>query len=119
MNSAALPKKVCLLAIARGDSGLYLCLHSLKIEACALLHRREVNQGLSGLCDLLLHESEAPKLVGVPIVEGQGPTITRWQSSSLIRVQAQIDKDGPIDLHGGSEPAIRLIGEAVLEVVDA
>src|SRR5262245_41803537 len=87
------------------DCRLDLCLHRLKIEARALLHWREVNQGLRSLCDFLLYKSEAPKLVGVPIVECQGSTITRRQSRSLVGVKAQIDKDGPIDLHRGSEPA--------------
>src|SRR5262249_48601325 len=119
MNSAALLRTSHLLASARGNCRLDLCLHRLKIEARPLLHGREIDQALRSLCDLLLYKSEAPKLVGIPIVKGQRPTIARRQSCSLVGVETQIDEDGPIDLHSGSEPAIRLIGEAILEVVKA
>ena len=37
---------------------------------------------------------------------------------SPVRI-GQIDQDRPVDLLGGAEPAAGLIGEAILEVVDA
>ena len=49
---------------------LDLCLHSLEIEARALLHWRELDGSLSNLRDLLLDELEPPELVREPVVEG-------------------------------------------------
>lgn len=38
---------------------------------------------------------------------------------ALIRVQTKVDEDGPIDLVSRSKPSVRLVGEAVLEVINA
>jgi hypothetical protein len=75
-----------LLAGMCGYSRLNLRFHRLHVEACTFLHRRELNEALGGLCDLLLHEYEAPKLISEPIVIGERPPLPVREARSLIRV---------------------------------
>src|SRR5262245_30084624 len=77
---------------------LELFLQRRQVEARARLHRREVQEGLSRFADLLLHEDEAPELVGVPVVVSQRSVGAVRQSSPLERIEAQIDEDRPIRL---------------------
>ena len=53
------------------DCPLDLCLHSLKIEARALLHWWELDKALGRLCNLLLREDKPPKLEREPVVIGE------------------------------------------------
>src|SRR5262245_59429628 len=48
---------------------LDLLLDGFQVEARALLHRRELDRGLSELPHLLLHQHEAPELVDKVVVE--------------------------------------------------
>ncbi len=57
-----------LLSSLRLDGLLNLLLDGLQVEACTLLHGRELDRGLGDLCHLLLHELEAPELVDEPVV---------------------------------------------------
>src|SRR5262245_35672155 len=50
-----------------------LFLQALEIEGGAFLHRRELEEGLSVLRHLLLHEDEPPELVDEPVVVRQRP----------------------------------------------
>src|SRR5215470_12714147 len=95
---------VPLLGLSR-DFLLQFLLERFEIEARALLHRREIEEGLRCLCHLVLDEDEAPKLVGVPIVERQRSGETR----ALERIEAQVDEGRPVRLYRAAEPAARLI----------
>jgi hypothetical protein len=46
---------------------IQLLLHCCEIEACALLHRRELKEGLRLLPHLVLKKDETPEFVGPPI----------------------------------------------------
>src|SRR5262245_1736806 len=59
---------ISLLSSLRLDGLLNLLLDGLQVEACTLLHGRELDRGLGDLCHLLLHELEAPELVDEPVV---------------------------------------------------
>jgi hypothetical protein len=62
----------------------------------------------------LLHEYAAPELVRIPIV-----VIDRLiQAGTFIRVEPQVGDDWPIDLPSCPKPAVGLISESELEVVD-
>lgn len=41
-----------------------------------------------------------------------------YNACPLVRVQTQIDQDRPVDLLSGTKPAVGLVGEAVLVVID-
>src|SRR5271157_2273352 len=93
----------------------HLFFHGLQVEGRALLHRGELDRGLSELLHLLLDVDEAPELVLEPvkILERSG------HPRALERIQAQVHENGDVELDRAAKPAIRLIDEAVLEVVDA
>src|SRR3954454_19542598 len=63
----------------RGSGGLDLRLHSVEVEARALLHWRELDRRHGELLHLLLHEDEAPELVLEPLEillrAGLGPVL--------------------------------------------
>src|SRR3974390_3066156 len=75
---------VPLVSNVKSTSGVYLCsllsgtalqfflkllLKGFKVEARALLHWRELEQGLCCLRNFVLHKYEPPELIGVPIVK--------------------------------------------------
>src|SRR5262245_40329308 len=60
-----------LLGRPGGQSLVDLRLDGCQVEAGTLLHRREVDRGLGELGHFLLHEHEAPELVGKPVVVGE------------------------------------------------
>src|SRR5262249_27279218 len=95
-------------------------LHGRHIEASSRLHRRKFDEGLRSLRNFLLNESEAPELIDEPVVVGDRTIVLAIEhAGALIRIEAQIDQDRPVDLLGRAEPAAGLVGEAILEVVDA
>jgi hypothetical protein len=103
----------------RCGCSLYLFLNLRHVKARALLHRWKLDEGLGRLRHLLLHEHEAPELEGKPVVVGCRPIILAvLHSRPLVGVQTQIDQYRPIDFLSGAKPAIGLIGEAVLVVID-
>src|SRR5450631_3276916 len=77
-----------LLGRLRLDSRFDLCLHGIKIEARALLHRREVDGGQGHLRYFLLDKDEAPELVFVPLPVFQGSVGARHPCRALERIQA-------------------------------
>src|SRR5262245_57062295 len=92
-----------------------LLLQLLEVEARALLHRWELEEGLRRLRNLLLHEDVAPELVRVPIlVEERSLNARPFEG-----VETQVDEDRPIDLDRATQPAVWLIDEPVLVVADA
>src|SRR5579863_10170763 len=96
--------------------GLFnLCLYRVQIEARPLLHRRERDEGLTQLGDLLLHEYATPEFVLVPIDEAHRLA----HAGALVGVEPEVGDERPIDLLGGAEPARRLIGEAILDIIDS
>src|SRR5206468_5027000 len=103
-----------LVAGARLHLLLELFLQPLQVEARALLHGRELDEGLGVLPDLLLHEDEAPELVHEPVVVGDRSADPR----ALEGIETEIDENGPVDLDRAAQPAVGLIDEPVLVVVD-
>src|SRR6185312_11475808 len=112
-------RNTSLLSGLRLDGSLDLLFHGLQIEARAPLHGRELDRSLGDFCHLLLHDLEAPELVDKPIVIADRPAILAVEHTRpLERVQTEIDQDRPVHFDRGAEPATRLIGEAVLVIVD-
>src|SRR3954468_23801630 len=104
----------------RGSGGLDLRLHSVEVEARALLHWRELDRGHGELLDLLLHEDEAPELVLEPLEillrAGLGPIL--GPASALERIEAKVGQIRHINLGLIAQPAAGLVDEAVLVVAD-
>ena len=73
----------------------------------------------ASFADLLLHELETPELVDKPVVESERAPYRRWAARALERIEPEVGEDRPIDLDRAAEPTAGLIGEAILEVVDA
>src|SRR5215218_5742313 len=104
----------------RGPSGLDLPLHGFKVEACALLHRRELDRRHGQLFHLLLNEHEAPEFVLEPVEvflrslfgSGIGP------ASALEWIEAQIGQGRHVNLDLATQPTARLIDEAILVVAE-
>src|SRR5882672_3357824 len=59
------------LFVVIGDGSGDLGLDRFHVETRALLHRRELDEALRRLADLLLDEDEAPELVGEPVIVGE------------------------------------------------
>src|SRR6516225_4692855 len=111
---------VQLVASFGGHSFLNLSLDGFKIKARAGLHRRKVDRRLRKFSHDLLHQHEAPKLVGKPVVIGDRAIVLAVvHTGAFIGIEAQIGQYRPVNLYGSAEPTIRLIGEAVFEVIDA
>src|SRR6476469_3123031 len=115
----SIPQLWTLFSCVRLDGLLDLLLDGFQVEARALLHRREFDGRLSELPDLLLRKLEAPELEGKPVVVGQRPLVAVWQPRPLERIEPEIGEDRPIDLDRAAQPAAGLVGETILEVVDA
>ncbi len=97
---------------------LDLSFHGLEVEARARLHRRELDRRLRDLRHFLLHELEAPELVKEPVVVRDRPVGPARHAGALVRVEAKVGQDRPVDFDRSAQPALRLIGEPVFEVVD-
>ena len=90
-------------------------LQRLEVEARARLHGRELDEALGRPGEFLLHIREAPELIHEPVLVKHRVLYP----GSFEGVEAQIGEDRPVHLDGAAKPAIRLIEEAILEVVDA
>jgi hypothetical protein len=62
------PIGLCLLSAPAGQFFLQFLLYGLKVETRTLLHRREFEQGLSCLRNLVLYKDKAPEFIGIPVV---------------------------------------------------
>ena len=95
--------------------------HGVEVEARALLHRRVIEEGLEFLADDLLDEHKAPELELEPIEvllraffrPIVGPAL------ALERIEAQVDQIGHVHLRLFTQPAMGLVDETILVVVDA
>src|SRR5262245_59092854 len=92
-----------------------LLLDGVQVERSWFLNRRELDEALAELRNLMLDEDEAPEFVLEPLSLLQGLPHTR----SLQRFQAEVGQDRPVHLDRAAKPALRLINEAVLVVADA
>ena len=77
---------------------------------------------LGGLCDLLLHEYEAPELVYEPVIVGLTdpyPCRCGANSGPFVGIPTEIDQIGQSTFWvGAPQGTIRVIGETILVVVD-
>src|SRR5947209_15016498 len=110
-----------LLTVLGLDGFRDLRLDGVEVEARALLHRWVLDGRLGQLRHFLLHEHEPPELVHEPLVEEalcavQGP-VDRV-AEALERVEAQVGDRRRVHVDLAAEPAVGLLDEAVLEVVD-
>src|SRR5690606_6019522 len=69
---------------------LKLFLQRCQVERRAFLHRRVLEEGLGGLADLLLHEDEAPELIGEPVVVGQRSAPGARQPRALEGIEPKV-----------------------------
>ena len=99
------------------------CLDRLEVEGRRSLHRRIIDRRLRQLRHLLLHEDEAPELAGIEVVHVAAAQC-RWRLAadrrrSLERILADVDDVGHVGRHLFARPAVGLLEELELEVVDA
>src|SRR5439155_9945988 len=99
----------------------HLRFHCVKVETRAFLHRWVIEEGLEFLTHHLLDENKAPELELEPI-EVLLPAFFRpvvWPPLALKRIETQIDQEGNVHLGLGTKPAIGLVDETILVVVNA
>src|SRR5205823_1546593 len=99
----------------------HLRFDGIKIETRAFLHWRIFEEGLEFLAHHLLDENKAPELELEPI-EVLLPAFFRpvvWPPLALEWIQAQVDQEGNVHLCLGTKPAIGLVDETILIVVNA
>src|SRR5437667_8979080 len=92
-----------------------------KIETRPFLHRRVIEEGLEFLADDLLDEHKTPELELEPI-EVLLPSFFRpivGPALALKRIEAQVNQVGNVHLRLGTKPAVRLVDETILVVVNA
>src|SRR5262245_6632861 len=95
--------------------------HRVEVEARAALHRWEVDEGLKFLGYDLLDQHKTPELELEPI-EVLLSTFLRpivGPALTLERIQAQVGDVGHIRMGLFAKPAVRLVDEAELVIVDA
>jgi hypothetical protein len=96
-------------------------LHGIEVEACAFLHRRKFDRSHGQFLHLLLNKHEPPELVFEPVEvllrSEFYPTI--GPAGALERIETQVDQDRHVRLGFFTQPAGRLVDEAILEVIDA
>ena len=88
----------------------------IQIEACRLLHWRELDERLGHLSYDLLNKHEAPELVGDPVVVRL--RLVR-AISALHRIEAQVCEDREVRFNSAAKPATRLIDKAILVVTNS
>src|SRR5579883_426661 len=93
-----------------------LLLDGFKVEACRLLHRRKLDEGLAELRYSVLHLHETPELKAEPI--GLHHRL-RWRRGALQWIEPKVRQDRPIDFDGAAKPAARLVDETVFVVANA
>ena len=99
----------------------HLRFHCVEIEARAPLHRRVIEEGLEFLAHHLLDEDKAPELELEPIEVLLRPVFRPIAGPTLAleRIEAQVDQVGYVHLRLGTEPAVGLVNETILVVVNA
>src|SRR5437016_4375284 len=93
----------------------------VKVETRAFLHWRIFEKGLEFLAHHLLDENKAPELELEPI-EVLLRAFFRpivWPALALKRIETQIDQIGHVNVRFFTQPALGLVNEAKLVVVDA
>src|SRR4051794_24213064 len=109
----------CLLGL--GHPLAHFSFHGVEVEARAALHGRIVKERLQFLAHHLLHEHKAPELelepVEVLLTAFFGTVV--WPALPLKRIQAQIGKIGHVNVRLLTQPALRLIDETILVIIDA
>ena len=101
---------------------LDLGFHGIEVEARALLQGRIFDGGPGELGHFLLDEDEPPELIHEPAHEIslralQGPVFRIAQA--LERIEAQVRQGRRVEVVLDADPAVGLVDEAVLEVIDA
>src|SRR5438094_1374906 len=92
----------------------------VKVETRAPLHRREIEEGLKFLRHHLLDKDKTPELELEPIEVLLPPlfgSVLR-PALALERIKAQVDQDWHVKVWLGTEPALGLVDETILVVVD-
>jgi hypothetical protein len=107
--------RTLLLALVCFDGCLDLRFHGIEVEARALLHRRELDCSHGDLRHLLLGNDEPPELLLEPLEFFQGSR----ETCALQRIQTQVHENRHVVMNGAAKPAIGLVNEAILVVVDA
>src|SRR5438093_4603616 len=98
----------------------HLRFDGIKIETRAFLHWRIFEEGLEFLAHHLLDENKAPELELEPI-EVLLRAFFRpivWPALALKRIETQVDQVGNVHLCLGTKPAIGLVDETILVVVN-
>src|SRR5215475_5368303 len=99
-----------------------LPLHRLEIEAGGILHRRIVDRRQRQLGDRLLDEHEAPELAGIELVHVAAAEVVQVLAAdrrrAFERILAKVDDRRHVGRHLLARPAIGLLVELELEVVD-
>src|SRR5437764_5996667 len=99
----------------------HLGLHGVQVETRAVLHRRVIEERLEFLSYHLLDEDKSPELELKPIkvlLSAVFRAVVR-PAHALERIQSQVGDIGHVLVSLFTEPALRLIDEAKLVVVDA
>src|SRR5882724_10050097 len=93
----------------------------VKIETRTLLHWRVIKEGLECLAHYLLDEYKAPELEFEPIEVLLSPLFRPmiWPALALERIEAQVDQIRHINVGLFTQPAVGLVNEPVLVVVNA
>src|SRR5437764_13651166 len=92
----------------------------VKVETRAFLHWRIFEKGLEFLAHHLLDENKAPELELEPI-EVLLRAFFRpivWPALALKRIEPQIDQIGHVNVRFFTQPALRLVDETILVVVN-
>ena len=99
----------------------HLRFHGVKIEARAFLHRRVFKEGLEFLAHHLLDEHKAPELILEPVevlLAAFFRPVLR-PAGALERIEAQVGEIRHVHVGLGAQPAVGLVNETVLVVVNA
>src|SRR5450432_2498860 len=104
-----------------GHSLRHLCLEGIKIETCAPLHRRVIEESLQCLADYLLDEDKAPEFVLKPrhVILRAFFRLIVGPARALERIKPQVDEDWHVRMVLDTQPATGLVDESILVVVDA
>src|SRR4029078_8032376 len=118
-NEAGASRRVSVARCPLGDYAFHLLLDCLEVEGCAFLHRREVYCRLGQLSDLLLHVDEAPEFTRIEIVEVARRAFEHIRHRQpLERILLDVLKDRHVDGNLRPRPTLRLVDEAILELIE-
>src|ERR1700730_2129190 len=95
--------------------------HSIEIEACALLHWRELDRSHGQLLHLVLNEYETPEFVLEPVKVLLRPVFSPAirPARALERIETKVGQKGYVRLGLVTYPAAGLVDEAVLVIIEA